>query len=96
MGLACDIDTSGTEPAHLSKMLSIAQAVGAQQLRTYTRYKLPPEALVARTIRDLQAVGPLAAELGVTVLLENHEVMTGAEIGAVLTAVNHPTYRCFV
>ncbi len=89
-GLACDIDTSGTDPAHLRTMLHIAQAVGAQQLRTYTRYSLPPDKLVARTIQDLQAIGPLAADLGITILLENHEVMTGKEIAAALTAVNHP------
>jgi sugar phosphate isomerase/epimerase len=89
-GLACDIDTSSTEPAHLRKMLHVARSVGAQQLRTYTRYSLPPAELVARTIEDLTAVAPLAAELGVTILLENHEMMTGPEIEGVMTAVNHP------
>lgn len=88
--LACDIDTSGTAPAHLRKILHIAQTVGARQLRTYTRYSLPPAELVARTIRDLQAIAPLAAKLGVTVLLENHEMMKGEEIAAVISAVNHP------
>ncbi|MFZ0544159.1 MAG: TIM barrel protein [Candidatus Promineifilaceae bacterium] len=88
--LACDIDTSGTKPAHLRRMLNVAGAVGAQQLRTYTRYALPRAKRVAQTIRDLGAIAPLAAKLGITVLLENHEVMTGEEIAAVMTAVNHP------
>ena len=88
--LACDMDTSSTEPAHLRTMLHVAQAIGAEQVRTYTRYNLPPAQLVAQTIRDLQAVAPLAADLGIRVLLENHEVMTGGEIAEVLTAVNHP------
>jgi sugar phosphate isomerase/epimerase len=88
--LACDIDTSGTEPAHLRKLLHVARAVGAQQLRTYTRYTLPTAELVSRTIRDLRAIAPLAAEMGITILLENHEVMTGEEIAAVMTAVKHP------
>jgi sugar phosphate isomerase/epimerase len=79
--LACDIDTSGTEPAHLRDLLFIAQAVGAAQLRTYTRYALPPAPLVAQTVQDLRAIAPLAAQLGVRVLLENHEVMTGVESG---------------
>ena len=88
--LACDVDTSGTEPTHLRTMLHIAQAVGAKHLRTYTRYSLPSAQLVAQTVQDLRAIAPLAADLGVRVLLENHEVMTGEEIVAVVTAVNHP------
>lgn len=88
--LACDVDTSGTEPAHLRMMLQVAQAVGAEQLRTYTRYSLPPAQLVAQTIADLRAVAPLAAAVGVRVLLENHEVMTGEEIAQILAAVDSP------
>ena len=88
--LACDMDTSGTESAHLRTVLPIAKAIGAEQLRTYTRYNLPPAQLITQTVRDLEAVAPLAADLGVRVLLENHEVMTGGEIAAVVTAVDHP------
>jgi sugar phosphate isomerase/epimerase len=88
--LACDMDTSGTEPAHLRTMLSVAQAIGAQQVRTYTRYTLPPALLVTQTIQDLQAIAPLAADLGIRVLLENHEVMTGTEIAQVLEVVDSP------
>lgn len=88
--LLCDMDTSGTEPDHLRTMLYVAQAIGAQQLRTYTRYSLPPAQLVAQTTQDLQAIAPLAAGLGIRVLLENHEVMTGTEIAEVLTAVDSP------
>jgi sugar phosphate isomerase/epimerase len=88
--LACDIDTSGTEPDHLRTMLLVAQAVGARQLRTYTRYQLPPAQLVAQTVQDLQTIAPLAADLEIRLLLENHEVMTGSEIAEVLTAVNTP------
>jgi sugar phosphate isomerase/epimerase len=71
-------------------MLSVAQAIGAEQLRTYTRYNLPPAQLAAQTVQDLQTISPLAADLGIRVLLENHEVMTGTEIATVVTAVNHP------
>jgi sugar phosphate isomerase/epimerase len=87
--LACDVDTSGTEPDHLRAMLSIVKAIGAEQLRTYTRYNLPPAQLVSQTVADLRTVAPFATELGVRVLLENHEVMTGGQIAEVITAVNH-------
>jgi sugar phosphate isomerase/epimerase len=38
----------------------------------------------------LVAIASQAAESGITVLLENHEVMTGEEIAAVISAVGHP------
>ncbi|MEZ4512481.1 MAG: sugar phosphate isomerase/epimerase family protein [Chloroflexota bacterium] len=89
-GLLCDLDTSGTDPDHLRTLLGVAQAVGAQKLRTYTRYDAEPEAQVEWTIRDLTAVSPHAAAHNITIMLENHEKMTGAEIARILTAVNHP------
>jgi sugar phosphate isomerase/epimerase len=89
-GLLCDLDTSGTDPAHLQTLLGVAQAVGAQKLRTYTRYDAAPDEQVAWTIRDLTAVSPHAAAANITIMLENHEKMTGEEIARILTAVNHP------
>ena len=63
-GLRCDLDTSGTDPRHLQTLLGVAQALGAKKLRTYTRYNGTPDELVAWSIRDLQAIAPLAAEMG--------------------------------
>ncbi len=88
--LHCDIDTSSTEPQHLTKMLKVAQVLGAQHLRTYTRYEGNSEAVLDRTIQDLKAVAPIAQDLGVYVLLENHETFTGQDIKHILEAVNQP------
>ncbi len=44
------------------RVLPIAQAIGAKNLRTYTRYKLPPTQLVTQTIADLRTIAPLAAK----------------------------------
>jgi len=89
-GLHCDIDTSSSEPKHLIKMLKVAQALGAEHLRTYTRYEGNSAEVLDRTIQDLKAVAPIAKELGIYVLLENHETFTGQDIKHILEAVNEP------
>ena len=89
-GLLCDMDTSGTSPDHLQTLLDVARAVGAQQVRTYTRHPGTPEEMVERTARDLIAAAPLAEAAGVRVVLENHEEFTGAEVAQVVTRVNSP------
>ena len=88
--LLCDIDTSGTSPEHLKILLDVAEAVGAQQLRTYTRHRGTPQEMVDLTTRDLLAVAPLAERVGIRVMLENHEKFTGPEIAQVLERVNNP------
>ncbi len=87
--LLCDIDTSGTSPDHLKTLLDVAEAVGAQQLRTYTRHQGTPREMVDLTTRDLLAVAPLAERAGIRVMLENHEKFTGPEIAQVLERVNN-------
>ena len=89
--LICDLDTSGTTPDHLTALIDVARQIGARQLRTYTRYPYPET--LTRTPADLAQVGPQAAAAGITVLLENHETFTGAEIASILAAVNHPNVQ---
>jgi sugar phosphate isomerase/epimerase len=89
-GLLCDIDTSGTAPDHLETLLGVARALGAQQLRTYTRHRGTPREMLARTTQDLIAAAPLAKEAGVRILLENHEEFTGAQVAHIVAQVDHP------
>lgn len=83
-GLLCDLDTSGTSPGHLRVLLDVARAVGAQQVRTYTRHRGTPEEMAELTVRDLTAAAPLAEAAGVRVLLENHEEFTGSEVAQIV------------
>lgn len=91
--LRCDMDTSSTKPEHLIRKLKIAKAIGAQQLRTYTRYTGKMSEIIEQTIKDLKEVAPVAQDLGVRVLLENHETFTGNNIVQILKAVNSPWVR---
>lgn len=88
-----EVDTSGTDPAHLSRLLGVAARAGATHLRTYTRHSGTPADMMKRTIADLRAVLPAAVETGVTLVLENHEDFTGPELARILRAVDHPRLR---
>lgn len=90
-GMYMETDTSGTDPVHLVKMLRACRLLGADRLRTYTRHKGRPEEQVETAIRDLREAAPVAADLGVSILLENHEDFTGHEIRQILEAVDHPS-----
>ena len=89
-GLDCDIETSSTDPAHLTTLLDLAVALGARYLRTYTRHAGPRAQVVEATIRDLVEAAPIAEDRGVPILLENHEEFTGVEVARILEAVDHP------
>ncbi len=92
-GMACEIDTSGTDPGHMAGMIRVASTLGADTVRTYTRYRDALPGLIDRTIVDLRAVAPIAAESGVLVVLENHEDFSGSAIATILAAVDHPSVR---
>jgi len=92
-GLKLEIDTSDTRPENMLRMLDVAAAVGADQLRTYTKYQGSKRELLDWTIRDLKAVAPRAGELGIRIVLENHEDFQGGEIAEILAAVNDPWVR---
>jgi sugar phosphate isomerase/epimerase len=88
-----EIDTSDTRVENMTTMLEVAAACGADTLRTYTKYRLPLAEVVALTIADLRAIAPLAADLGITVVLENHEDFTGPVLRHILGEVDHPSIR---
>jgi len=91
--MRCEIDTSDTRFENMSTMLGVASAVGADRLRTYTKYQGALDDLIAWTIRDLRAIAPMAADLGIVVVLENHEDFTGPVLAEILSAVDPPNVR---
>ncbi|CAN5551249.1 TIM barrel protein [soil metagenome] len=88
-----ELDTSDTRVANMTTMLHVAAASGADTLRTYTKYSAPLPDVIEWTIRDLKAVASLATDLGVLVVLENHEDFTGPVLAEILSAVDSPSVR---
>lgn len=93
LGFSLEVDTSGTDPAHMAELLGVARRMGASSLRTYTRHAGTPEEMMAATIRDLAAVAPVASELGIVIVLENHEDFTGPELARIVETVGHPALK---
>ncbi len=88
--LDVDVETSSTDPKHLTTLLDLAVALGAKHLRTYTRHEGPRAQVLDATTRDLIEAAPIAEDRGVPILLENHEEFTGVEVGRILERVDHP------
>jgi len=91
--LRLELDTSDTRVENMERMLRVAEACGADTLRTYTKYDAPLADVVPWTIRDLRAIASMAADLGVLVVLENHEDFTGPVLAHILGEVAHPSVR---
>ncbi|MGL3111912.1 sugar phosphate isomerase/epimerase family protein [Bradyrhizobium sp. BR 1432] len=92
-GLLIDIETRGTDVAHLSDCLAMAANVGAGHLRTYTKGSSDRRQRVSEAKRSLSQVSPIAERVGIPVLLENHEDLCGAEVAEILSSVNSPWIR---
>jgi sugar phosphate isomerase/epimerase len=92
-GMRLELDTSDTRVDNMTTMLRVAAACGADTLRTYTKYDAPLAEVIPWTVRDLRAIAPLAEQLGVLVVLENHEDFTGPVLAEILGAVDHPSVR---
>ena len=90
-GLFVEIDTSGTDPEHLIKLLNAARTLGADRLRTYVTLKGDPKEMARATVAGLRAAAPAATDLGIAILLENHEDFTGQEVFRILEEVDHPS-----
>jgi sugar phosphate isomerase/epimerase len=88
-GMSLEIDTSGTDPAHLRTLLGVAERMGAQSMRLYTRHTGTPREMMEKTVADLRAVMPDAERAGVVVVIENHEDFTGPELAEIVEAVGH-------
>lgn len=92
-GLRVELDTSDTAPEHLSTMIAVAAACGADTLRVYTRYDGALADIIERSVADLRAVVPAAADAGVLVVFENHEDFQGTAVAEILGRVDSPWVR---
>ena len=87
-GMFVEIDSRGTEPEHLAKMLGICQAVGADVLRTYASCGGDLAQELAQAPGHLRQVLPMCADLGIRIAVENHEYETSAEVLGIVGEVD--------
>lgn len=91
--MSLEVDTSDTTPAHMSEMLKVAHRMGATSLRTYTRHGGDVAGMIQRTTDDLAAVTKEASDLGIIIVLENHEDFTGPELAKIVERVDHQNLK---
>jgi 3-oxoisoapionate decarboxylase len=91
--MSLEIDTSGTDPNHMKELLNVAHRMNALSLRTYTRHTGTVAEMMQKTTADLKQVVAHADQVGVTIVLENHEDFTGPELAEIVNAVNHPRLK---
>lgn len=90
-GMRIDLETRGTNPAHLVEHLGLAARLGAGSLRTYTTPSASGSGdRIDQAVADLKAIIPTAERVGIPILLENHEDMTGREVADILECTASP------
>lgn len=89
-GLFVEIDSRGTDPAHLTAMLQLCREVGAEVLRTYASCGGDLGRELAEAPGHLRQVLPVCADLGVRIAVENHEYETSAQILDLVRQVDSP------
>ena len=87
-GLFVEVDSRGTDPAHLASMLRICSDVGADVLRTYVSCGGDLVQELAQAPDHLRAVVPMCRDLGIRIALENHEYETSRDILDILEQVD--------
>ena len=92
-GLSLEIDTSDTNPTHMSHMIDVAHRMGAKSMRFYTRHQGEPEEMMRKTLADLYEIVDHAQRQDVILALENHEDFTGPELASMVRTVDHPNLR---
>ncbi|UYM06346.1 TIM barrel protein [Solicola gregarius] len=90
-GMSVEVDTDTVQPDRLQTAITIAGALGARVLRTFTHHCEPD--VLAKTTHEL-ALSRLAAEAAdVVVAVENHEEFTSAELVRLVENVDSPHVR---
>lgn len=89
LGIALELGTRGTDPAHVRRYAGMARALGARILRSmWTSGEDCPSP--EETVRRLRAVLPALEEAGVTLALETYERVSTARLIAAVEEVAHP------
>jgi len=87
-GMFIEIDTRGTDPIFLHRMLHLCAELGADVLRIYA----PPEddlnVALNKAVEGFRAVLPVCRDLGIRIAFENHEYETSDRILGVVRAVD--------
>jgi len=85
-----EIDTNGTDPEHLEKIIKVAHKIGADVIRTYVCMgEFSPEKM-EQAPHDIKKIVPLLVKHRIKLAVENHEEETTDEVIKIIKEVNNP------
>ncbi|MTK14290.1 MAG: sugar phosphate isomerase/epimerase [Clostridiaceae bacterium] len=87
-GLCAEIDTKGTEPEHLAKVIKVAHKIGADVIRTYCCFGVYEPERLERAPEDIKKVVPLLKKYRIKLAVENHEEETTDDVIKIIKEVN--------
>ena len=87
-GLFVELDTCNTDPANLTRVLRLCEALGADRLRVYSSVGGDARQEMRKAIDDFRQVVGLAGDLNVKIGFENHEYETSRDVLDVVRQVN--------
>jgi 3-oxoisoapionate decarboxylase len=88
LGLFVEIDTCGTSPNNLSRILNICNALGSNTMRVFSSIGGEVQKELKQAVIDFKQVVPLCNDYGIKIAYENHEFETAREIMDVVNEVN--------
>lgn len=89
-GLFVEIDTNGTDPNHLTKIIEAAHIIGADVIRTYCCFGVYERERLDKAPEDLLQILPLLKKYRIKMGVENHEHEISSEIIEIVKKVNSP------
>ncbi|MFV0408672.1 MAG: sugar phosphate isomerase/epimerase family protein [Paracoccus sp. (in: a-proteobacteria)] len=90
LGLDLHIEISTTERESVDQAVAIARAVGARNIRVYSRYEGYLSEVALQIEEDLRYLAVLADRFDLNFDFEQHEELKSHEIAALLNKVGHP------
>ena len=86
--LFVELDTCGTDPRNLTRVLNICNALGADIMRVYSSVGGDVQEEIKKAADDFLQVIPLCADYGIKIAYENHEFESSRDILGVIRKVN--------
>jgi 3-oxoisoapionate decarboxylase len=85
LGLFVEIDTCGTNPDNLARVLKICQALGSDTMRVFSSLGGDVQEEIKQAAIDFKQVIPICTDYGIKIAYENHEFESSADIMGVVT-----------
>ncbi|MCY6483385.1 sugar phosphate isomerase/epimerase [Clostridium aestuarii] len=89
-GLFVELDTRGTEPEHLKKVIEVAHKIGADIVRNYVSCGGDLQEEIRRAPEDIKQIIPLLKKYRIKLGIENHEYETADEMIDIIKKIDSP------